>query len=67
VKLLIKLSVAFVQFTQECVYKYNSTQYNYGEEDREVNQLSADIYWHCESSKIINLFYSYDVVTALIK
>ena len=41
-----------MQFTQECVYKYTSTQRNYGEKDREVMEFSADIAWHCDSSKI---------------
>ena len=42
-----------IQFTQECVYKYTSTQHNYGEEDREVIEFSADVNWHCDSSKIV--------------
>jgi len=33
------------------MYKYTSTQSNYAEENREVTDFSADVAWHCESSK----------------
>ena len=46
------------QFTEECVYQYTSTQHNYGEEDREVIELSVDVNWHCESSKVY-VIYAY--------
>ena len=40
-----------MQFTQECVYKYNTAQYSFGEEEREKLFFSTDVHWHCESSK----------------
>ena len=43
--------ILYMQITQECVYKYSTTQYNYGEKEREVLTFSADVNWHCESSK----------------
>lgn len=33
------------------MYKYSTTQYNYGEKEREVLTFSTDVNWHCESSK----------------
>ena len=39
------------QFTQECVYKYASTQYSFGENEREEITFSTDVHWRCESSK----------------
>ena len=49
--LVLCFMTELLQFTQECVYKYNTAQYSFGEEDRETLIFSTDIYWHCESSK----------------
>lgn len=38
------------KFTQECLYKYHTVQYTFGEKDREKIYFSTDVYWHCESS-----------------
>ena len=40
-----------MQFTQECVYRYSTAQYSFGEEEREKLFFSTDVHWHCESSK----------------
>ena len=46
-----KLACMYIIQIRECVYKYSTTQYNYGEKEREVLTFSTDATWHCESSK----------------
>ena len=41
----------YMQFTQECLYKYRTVQHTLGEKDRETISFSTDVHWHCESSK----------------
>ena len=40
-----------MQFTQECVYRFSTAQYSFGEKDREKLLFTTDVHWHCESSK----------------
>jgi len=48
---MILLALLSFQFTQECVYKYASTQYSFGENEREEITFSTDVHWRCESSE----------------
>ena len=43
--------IHLLQFLQECSYKYNTVQYTYGKKDIEKLAFSADVQWHCDSSK----------------
>ena len=48
---MYSMTTYVMQFTQECVYRYSTAQYSFGEEEREKLFFSTDVHWHCESSK----------------
>ena len=47
------MTTYIMQFTQGCVYRFSTAQYSFGEEEREKLFFSADVHWHCESSKCL--------------